>query len=102
MPHCAEWLIWLAFAPVVAAIFGFIVLLFVDRDKLQSENFQIRQIELEIIEEKGAPPMLPTDTVEGEVIANPEEPALLPEGNACYLIVEHFFLSGNSISFGFH
>jgi hypothetical protein len=50
-----SWLMVLAFLPVVAAILGFIFLLIVDRDKLQSESFQLRKRELEIIQEKGGP-----------------------------------------------
>ena len=68
------WLVWLAFAPVIAAIFGFLFLLLFDRDKLQSENYQIRKMQLEMIEEKGLPPIEATAI---EVIANPEPPGLL-------------------------
>lgn len=47
------WLILLAAAPIAAAIFGFLFLLVVDRDKLQSEEYQIQKRSLEIIEQKG-------------------------------------------------
>ena len=36
------WLIVLIFLPVSVAVFGFLVLLIFDRDKLQSEDYQIR------------------------------------------------------------
>lgn len=49
------WLIVLAFLPLITAIFGFIYLLLKDPDKLQSEDYQLRKRELEIIEEKGRP-----------------------------------------------
>lgn len=72
------WLVWLAFMPVIAAIIGFFILLFIDRDKLQSENYQIRKMELEMIEQKGLPPIAAVDV---EVIAEPEsQTALLEEG----------------------
>ena len=47
------WLVLLICAPVVTAILGFIFLLFFDRDKLQSEDYQIRKRSLDIIEQKG-------------------------------------------------
>jgi hypothetical protein len=61
LPFLAQpptWYIVLAFAPVFAAIFGFLFLLIYDRDKLQSEDYQIRKRQLEIIEEKGRPTIL--------------------------------------------
>jgi hypothetical protein len=66
-------LVVLAVAPVAAAIFGFLFLLFFDRDKLQSEDYQIRKRSLELIEQKGEKAIPATDV---EVIANPEFPAL--------------------------
>jgi hypothetical protein len=80
LPNPPSWLIWLAFSPVVAAIVGFMYLLLADPDKLQSENFQLRKMELEMIEEKGSPPILLPESVDGEVISNPEDPTLLTEG----------------------
>ena len=47
------WLIFIICAPVCCGLFGFVFLLFVDRDKLQSEDFQIRKQSLELIQEKG-------------------------------------------------
>ncbi len=49
----STWLLVFAFAPEVAAILGFFFLLFVDRDKLQSEEYQLRKLQIEKIEEKG-------------------------------------------------
>ena len=49
------WLLVLAFAPVIVALAGFVFLLFVDRDKLQSEEYQIRKQSLELIQQKGDP-----------------------------------------------
>jgi hypothetical protein len=51
-----SWLVGLACAPVAAAIFGFFFLLVFDRDKLQSEDYQIRKRSLELLEQsKGDP-----------------------------------------------
>lgn len=41
------------FSPVIAAILGFLFLLLFDRDKLQSEDYQIRKRTLELVQEKG-------------------------------------------------
>ncbi len=68
------WLIVIAVTPVVCAAFGFIFLLFVDRDKLQSEDYQIRKQTLELIQEKGDKfPVLGTSI---QAIANPDSPKL--------------------------
>ena len=48
-----NWLPWLIIIPVVIACLGFIFLLIFDRDKLQSEDYQIRKRSLELIEQKG-------------------------------------------------
>lgn len=39
--------------PVVVAAIGFLYLLIFDRDKLQSEDYQIRKRSLELVQEKG-------------------------------------------------
>lgn len=39
--------------PVVVTCLGFGYLLVVDRDKLQSEDYQIRKLSLELVQEKG-------------------------------------------------
>lgn len=71
------WLIVLAYLPVGAAILGFLFLLLFDRDKLQSEDYQLRKRTLELMQEKGGPVSIADDTV--EVIADvttPTPPAL--------------------------
>lgn len=73
----STWLLVFAFAPEVTAILGFLFLLFVDRDKLQSEEYQIRKMQLEMIEEKGKP-AIESETV--EAIPEPTTPTLLEEG----------------------
>lgn len=50
---------FLIVAPVGATLLGFVYLLVVDRDKLQSEEFQIRKKTLEIFEQKGMATPLP-------------------------------------------
>jgi len=74
MTAVPTWLVFLACAPVAAALFGFLFLLFVDRDKLQSESYQLRKQGLELIEEKGDLRLIDATTI--EVIANPDFPAL--------------------------
>ena len=65
----------LSVAPVSTAIFGFLFLLFFDRDKLQSEDYQIRKRSLELIEQKGEKSVPATDI---ELTTNPEYLALPP------------------------
>ncbi len=66
------WIILLIFTPVLAAIFGFIFLLFFDRDKLQSEDYQIKKRSLEIIEQKGdSSPLIVKDEEILDIIPKP-------------------------------
>jgi hypothetical protein len=52
------WFIVAIFLPISAAVFGFIFLLLFDRDKLQSEEYQLRKRSLELIEQKGSEPIV--------------------------------------------
>ena len=77
-PASSRWLLAFAFAPEAAAILGFLFLLLFDRDYLQSEEFQLRKMEIERIEEKGKPaidaasiPALPP-AVEGTLLIEKE------------------------------
>ena len=63
------WLIILAFIPVGCAAIGFLFLLIMDRDKLQSEDYQIRKQSLELIQQKGD--ALPISSASIQSIANP-------------------------------
>ena len=73
------WLIVLICTPVITATLGFFFLLFFDRDKLQSEDYQLRKRSLEIIEQKGdAAPML-IDPSNLKVIPKPDH-FEIPEG----------------------
>lgn len=75
-PNTTAWLLVFAFIPEATAILGFFFLLIVDRDKLQSEEYQIRKLQLEMIEEKGGPAIEATAV---EVIPNPEPLPLLTD-----------------------
>ena len=72
------WLAIVAASPIACAIFGFLFLLFKDRDKLQSEEYQIRKQAMELIEQKGD--ISPKIVNIVDVIANPELPS--PSHNA--------------------
>lgn len=78
LPAMPVWLIFVACAPVAAATAGFVFLLVVDRDKLQSESYQLRKRALELIEEKGNVQGVDASTI--EVISNPDLPALITPG----------------------
>lgn len=67
---------YLAAAPVITAILGFLFLLIFDRDKLQSEDYQLRKTYLEMIEQKGDPAAI--EAAVFEVIENPDVIALPP------------------------
>lgn len=72
MDEIPKWLIVLIFLPVGTAIAGFLFLLFFDRDKLQSEDYQIRKRSLELIQEKGE--FFSVNTASIEKISNPGLP----------------------------
>lgn len=69
------WLIIVAVAPVITAIIGFLFLLIYDRDKLQSEDYQIKKKSLELIQEKGQ--KFPISAPSIEAIANPHYGAMI-------------------------
>jgi hypothetical protein len=73
-------LTFLAGAPVAAAVFGFFFLLVFDRDKLQSEDYQLRKSYLEMIEQKGD--VEATDATAVEVVAATDVIMLPPEREA--------------------
>jgi len=70
LPDHPWWLIVIAFIPIFVTAFGFMFLLLFDRDRLQSENYQIRKQSLELIEQKGDFGPVYASTV--EAIANPD------------------------------
>jgi hypothetical protein len=63
------WLISIAVLPVITVVVGFLFLLIFDRDKLQSEDYQIRKRSLELIQEKGQ--SFPISATSIEAISNP-------------------------------
>ena len=71
-----SWLIGLAYCPVITAILGFFFLLIFDRDKLQSEDYQIRKKSLELIEQKGDNAPMVIDPSRLDVVPKPNA---LPE-----------------------
>ena len=64
------WLIVVGCAPSAVALFSYLFLLFFDRDKLQSEDFQIKKQSLEMVQQKGGPRLTEADLV--EVISRPD------------------------------
>ncbi|MEW8050751.1 MAG: hypothetical protein AB2809_10270 [Candidatus Thiodiazotropha sp.] len=68
------WLIAISAAPVTAALFGFFFLLIFDRDKLQSEDYQIKKRSLELMQQKGD--ISPIELKATPAIPNPESPLL--------------------------
>ncbi len=74
LENSPTWLIVITAAPVICAIFGFVFLLFFDRDKLQSEDYQIRKKSLELIQEKGYKFPIVAPSIQD--IANPDIPKL--------------------------
>ncbi len=66
------WLIFLILSPVYTAILGFLFLLLFDRDKLQSEEYQLKKRSLEISGEKGEDPKI----IETELVDITENPEL--------------------------
>lgn len=70
------WLIVIGAAPVGVAIVGYLFLLLFDRDRLQSEDYQLRKQSLELIQEKGQP--FPISAPSIESISNPRHTIRLP------------------------
>lgn len=66
-PHTSQWILVgifiLVALPIVSTIFCAIFLLFFDRDKLQSEDYQIRKKSLELIQNKGESPQYQEESV---------------------------------------
>lgn len=73
------WISVIGCSPILMAMFGFLFLLFYDRDKLQSEDFQLKKRSLELVEQKGdsAPRLISNE----EVTSNPDLPNSLSRNN---------------------
>lgn len=80
-PFCGSvqnWVFALGASPVIAAILGFFFLLIFDRDKLQSEEYQLRKQTLEFMQQKGQG--LPSPINEAAVIPPPAQGKLMNGG----------------------
>ncbi|WP_421920102.1 hypothetical protein [Marinifilum sp.] len=66
------WLVILIIAPVLTAILGFLFLMLFDRDKLQSEEYQLKKRSLDLIQVKGQDKPTLIDAEEVNAIVNPE------------------------------
>jgi len=64
-----QWLIILIFVPIILVSIGFLFLLLFDRDKLQSEDYQIKKKSLEVYQ-KGVD--APVTRLYSDVVENPE------------------------------
>lgn len=64
------WIIAVIVLPVATAVIGYLYFLFFDRDKLQSEDYQIRMRSLELIQEKGE--TVPVVAASIDAISNPD------------------------------
>lgn len=69
-PALSSWIVAVGCAPVIVALFGFLFLLFFDRDKLQSEDYQIKKRTIELAQQKGDP--FPIEVNERAAIENPD------------------------------
>lgn len=69
-PGLSTWVVVVGCAPVICALFGFLFLLFFDRDKLQSEDFQLRKRTIELSQQKGDPHPIAINP--RDVIENPD------------------------------
>lgn len=69
-PQLPTFIIVIGCSPVVVALFGFLFLLIYDRDKLQSEDYQIRKRTIELSQQKGDPYPVRIDV--SAVIENPD------------------------------
>lgn len=77
-PEISTWIVAIGSAPVLVALFGFLFLLFFDRDKLQSEDYQIRKRTIELAQQKGD--LHPLQIDDSAAIENPDLPSPPHEG----------------------
>ncbi|MFT0696717.1 hypothetical protein ACDX34_21765 [Acinetobacter bereziniae] len=73
------WISIIGCSPIIMAMFGFMFLLFFDRDKLQSEDFQLKKRSLELVEQKGD--ITPRLITNEEVTSNPDLPSISSQNN---------------------
>jgi len=80
-PNPPTWWIVLAMTPVATAVFGFIFLLFCDRDKLQSEEYQLKKQSLELVQEMGEKNPKAISMEDLDSIAEPSQASLKASNN---------------------
>lgn len=68
---------WLAGGPPAIAAFAYLFLLFRDRDRLQSEEYQVTMRQLDLMEQKGSLQAIAMRDV--PIIEPPPRPAILPK-----------------------
>lgn len=73
-PNLSSWIVAVGCSPVIVALIGFLFLLIFDRDKLQSEDYQLKKRSLEFAQQKGE--SLPHEIKNIPAIENPEYKAL--------------------------
>jgi len=73
-PDLPDFIIWILLSPIIVAILGFFFLLFFDRDKLQSEDYQLKKWSMELAQQKGD--SRPIELVDVLPIENPDIKAL--------------------------
>lgn len=73
-PDLSTWIVAVGCSPVVVALLGFLFLLFFDRDKLQSEDYQLKKRTIEYAQSKGE--ALPIDIRDSITIENPDAQSL--------------------------
>ena len=74
----SSWIVAVGCSPVIVALFGFLFLLFIDRDKLQSEDYQIKKRTIELAQQKGDPYPLQVDDT--KAVENPDLNTLENQG----------------------
>lgn len=73
-PQLPIWIIVIGCAPTVVALYSYMHFMFTDKDRLQSEEFQIQKRTIELAQQKGE--ALPSDPRHIPTISNPKLPAI--------------------------
>lgn len=73
-PQLPIWVIVIGCAPTVVALYSYMHFMFTDKDRLQSEEFQIQKRTIELAQQKGEPQ--PYDPRNMPAISNPQLQAI--------------------------
>jgi hypothetical protein len=73
-PDLATWVIVIGCAPTIVALFSYLYFMFTDKDRLQSEEFQIQKRTIELAQQKGEPS--PHEPKNVPITSNPELPVI--------------------------